>query len=140
MLSELDARRTDHSPVSGRTVPLIGRCPERVHTRTSCCVLRLPYFATSAVALPYSRAPTPCHPTQWRARAVPVAVQHLNVAGRLSAPRRPFTSRVGQRAATFGRGSSLWPPRTRVGLDRRYHPSSGPPCLVGSGLFAGLVW
>ena len=72
MLSELDARRTDHSPVSGRTVPLIGRCPERVHTRTSCCVLRLPYFATSAVALPYSQAPTPCHPALWRAPAVPM--------------------------------------------------------------------
>ena len=138
MLSELDARRTDHSPVSGRTVPLIGRCPERVHTRTSCCVLRLPYYATSAVALPYSRAPTPCHPTPWRARAVPVAVQHLNVAGH----------QVGQGVRSPAESASA---RRLLAADRRYGhlglrsawivAITRPPCLVGPGLRrSGLVW
>ena len=89
--------------------------------RTSCCgaapsILR---DVGGGVALQPSAYAVP--PSSVAGSGCADAVQHLNVAGACACllQRRPFTSRAGQRAATFGRGSSLWPPRTRIGMDRR---------------------
>ena len=139
MLSELDARRTDHSPVSGRTVPLIGRCPERVHTRTSCCVLRLPYYATSAVALPYSRAPTPCHPTPWRARAVHACKWQCNTS--MLPGTKSAKASVHQQSRPARR--DFWPRIVAMATWDYGRPGSSlsPVLHAWSGLvFAGLAW
>ena len=73
----------------------------------------------------------------WRARAVPLELQDLKPRRASWLCRRPSANSVGQRAAIFGRGSSLSPTRaTRAPpapLPTVHHAWS---CLV----FVGLRW
>ena len=55
--------------------------------------------------------PAPCHPAPWWARAVPLELQDLQPRWAPWLWRRPSANSVGQRAALFGRGSSLSPTR-----------------------------
>ena len=84
----------------------------------------------------FKRLP-PCHSGPWRARAVPLELQDLKPRRAPWLCRRPSANSVGQRAAIFGRGSSLSPTRaTRAPpapLPSVHHAWS---CLV----FVGLRW
>jgi len=77
--------------------------------------------------------PAPCHPAPWWARAVPLELQALQPRWAPWLWRRPSANSVGQRAALFGRGSSLSPTRATRSRLRRIEKNPGHVWYHNSG-------